>query len=115
MKRPLKGKPRKILKIFIWVSGLLIVYILSVSLIGYTGDRIAQPKLDELREEAKKYFEDYQKQGGFQKPVYFEELEDGNAWDFYSRASDAINHIPLNEREIIQNFLWKSFPTMKEL
>jgi hypothetical protein len=105
MRLPFKGKSRKILKFFIWGTGILFGFILIANIIGIIVDKATEPQLNQLREDAIQYFDDYRKQGGYLRPVYFDELEEGNAWDHYAKAIRMIEPITENEKEIINKFL----------
>jgi hypothetical protein len=77
-------------KIYGLILGIPIVFLLMVGLlvesIGYVGDLRAKPHLNRMKEEINQNIEDFRNKGGYPKPVYFGELQKGNAWEFYKRA-----------------------------
>ena len=107
MRFPLKGKLKKTLKIFGWIIGILFGILIIINIIGVIGDIKAQPELDRLRKKAEKYFEDYENQGGYLRPVYFEELEEGNAWDFYNSAVQDIKLMDERDKETLDSFAYR--------
>jgi hypothetical protein len=85
--------------IIIILAGLL------VRAVGLVGDIIAKPRLNQLRDEAHAYFEEFRSQGGYIKPQYNEDVEEGNAWDFYSQAVNTIEPMSDSEGKTVINFL----------
>ena len=81
---------KKRLKNYSLVIGISIVLVVLIGLLvgsmGFVGDLIAKPHLNRMREEAIQSMEGFRRQGGYQKPVFFGEQAEGNAWEYYNRA-----------------------------
>src|SRR3990172_1241962 len=88
---------------------LLFVLVILVGTMGIVGDLIAKPKLNrmlnQMRDEGLQYFEDIRSQGGYLKPQFEGEFEEGNAYDFYLRAMNAMEPVTESEWNTIDDFL----------
>ena len=98
---------KKRLKIYGLILAIPVGLLLLIGLIGFVGDLIAKPQLNKMRKEALQYFEDFRNQGGYLKPVYNENVEEGNAWDFYAKAMEKIEKMDDEYRRDLDDFFWK--------
>jgi hypothetical protein len=94
---------RTVRRIFIEVCIILGV-ILVVALVGWVGDILALRSARNMARESLEYFSEFEKTGCV-KPDYYSDMKDGEAWDYYSRAVDAVQNVDKNRMGMIGRYL----------
>lgn len=95
---------RKVFRIFGIGLAIAVGLFLVVCFIGFVGDLTADRQLKRMEKEARRYFSDFAAEG-FKKPVIRGEMEEGNAWDFYSQAVKEVKALTEEQQSTIRNFL----------
>jgi hypothetical protein len=76
---------------FGWCLGAVLILIGTVSNIAYVGwvsDLVVLGTLRKMSRDSLQYFTEFQKTG-YEKPAYYSDMKEGEAWDFYARVEQA--------------------------